>query len=275
MRFPADGALEHFAGTAAYAFLLRFACGLESKLVAETEIFGQIKQAWRDFSEASSGVARQLSPWMQLLFQDAKAIRAQYLANLGSASYGSQVRRLLGEEAARQARRCWSAPGSWHSRWALADRRGAVALESHPGHGPASWRASWPSVRRIARCASSKRAWRPSRPRGARRARSSCACRPIPYAIRRGWRPGAAAAQPAAGWCTLAREPTARPPGATCPACQPGHPVRHAALHSDVRRRQIERAPQCLRGKGAAALARRQRLASRTAGKTSPPFSLV
>ncbi len=35
---------------AAYAFLLRCCCGLESKLVAETEIFGQIKQAWRDFS---------------------------------------------------------------------------------------------------------------------------------------------------------------------------------------------------------------------------------
>src|SRR5579862_8082056 len=46
LRFPADGALEHFAGTAAYAFLLRCCCGLESKLVAETEIFGQIKQAW-------------------------------------------------------------------------------------------------------------------------------------------------------------------------------------------------------------------------------------
>ncbi len=99
LRFPADGALEHFAGTAAYAFLLRCCCGLESKLVAETEIFGQIKQAWRTFSQTPSALAQRLSPWMQQLFQDAKAIRAQHLANLGSASYGSQVRRLLGEQA--------------------------------------------------------------------------------------------------------------------------------------------------------------------------------
>lgn len=103
LEFPADGAIETFEGVDAYAFLLRFACGLESKLVAETEIFGQIKQAWRAFSErrspAARQLARQLSPWIQLLFQDAKAVRAQCLAKLGSASYGSQVRRLLGEDA--------------------------------------------------------------------------------------------------------------------------------------------------------------------------------
>ena len=99
-RFPADGALEQFRGLRRRTrSCCASACGLESKLVAETEIFGQIKQAWRDFSERGSPLARQLSPWMQLLFQDAKEIRAQYLGSLGSASYGSQVRRLLGEEA--------------------------------------------------------------------------------------------------------------------------------------------------------------------------------
>jgi hypothetical protein len=99
-QFPADRALEQFEGAAAYAFLLRICCGLESKLVAETEIFGQIKQAWRNFSSHGSPLAQQLSPWMQHLFRDAKEIRAQYLGNLGSASYGSQVRRLLGDHAA-------------------------------------------------------------------------------------------------------------------------------------------------------------------------------
>jgi hypothetical protein len=100
---PDDGVVERFEGVDAFSFLLRFACGLESKLVAETEIFGQIKQAWREFSDrqpaGECSLARQLSPWMQWLFQDAKAIRAQFLAKLGSASYGSQVRRLLGEDA--------------------------------------------------------------------------------------------------------------------------------------------------------------------------------
>jgi hypothetical protein len=99
-QFPADGALEHFEGAAAYAFLLRFSCGLESKLIAETEIFGQIKQAWREFSDRASPLAKQLSPWMQLLFQDAKETRGQHLGNLGSVSYGSQVRRLLGQDTA-------------------------------------------------------------------------------------------------------------------------------------------------------------------------------
>jgi glutamyl-tRNA reductase len=97
-QFPEDVALEHFEGTDAYAFLLRFACGLESKLVAETEIFGQIKQSWRAFSELGSALSKQLSPCIQQLFHDAKEIRAQYLVGLGSASYGSQVRRLLGDE---------------------------------------------------------------------------------------------------------------------------------------------------------------------------------
>jgi glutamyl-tRNA reductase len=97
--FPDDGALESFEGADAYAFLLRFAAGLESKLVAETEIFGQIKTAWREFCDRGSPLARQLSPWIQLLFQDAKEIRSQHLSKLGSASYGSQTRRLLGDEA--------------------------------------------------------------------------------------------------------------------------------------------------------------------------------
>ena len=98
--FPADGGLQSFEGHEAYAFLLRFACGLESRLVGETEIFGQIKQAWNDFTLEPSPLAHELSPWMQRLFQDVKDIRARFLSSMGSASYGSQVRRLLGEPAA-------------------------------------------------------------------------------------------------------------------------------------------------------------------------------
>jgi hypothetical protein len=98
--FPVDSGLQRFEGYEAYAFLLRFACGLESRLVGETEIFGQIKQAWNAFSHVNSPLAHSLSPWMQRLFQDAKEIRAHFLSGLGSASYGSQVRRLLGEPPA-------------------------------------------------------------------------------------------------------------------------------------------------------------------------------
>lgn len=100
---PADGAVQIFSGAEAYAFLLRFACGLESRLVAETEIFGQIKLAWRAYELAAGSLRRALAPLMRQLFQDTKAIRAQHLSATGSASYGSQVRRLLRDGASGPA----------------------------------------------------------------------------------------------------------------------------------------------------------------------------
>ena len=85
-----------FEGADGYAFLLRFACGLESKLVGECEIFGQIKESWREFSAVPSIQSRQLGSIVQQMFGDVKEIRASHLSNMGSASYGSQVRKLLG-----------------------------------------------------------------------------------------------------------------------------------------------------------------------------------
>ena len=95
-RFPAAARAQGFAGAEAYAFLLRFACGLESRLAGETEIFGQIKESWRAFCLTPGLLSRQLDSWVQLIFKDTKEVRAGQLSSLGSASYGSQVRRLLG-----------------------------------------------------------------------------------------------------------------------------------------------------------------------------------
>jgi hypothetical protein len=88
------------SGTDAYTFLLRLACGLESRLAGETEVFGQIKESWRVFSATPSALARELDSSVQRLFRDTKEIRAEHLSGLGSASYGSQVRRLLGSATA-------------------------------------------------------------------------------------------------------------------------------------------------------------------------------
>lgn len=99
-RLPAVARAQGFSGAEAYAFLLRFACGLESRLVGETEIFGQIKESWRTFSAVPSALSRQFDSWVQSLFQDTKEVRARQLSGLGSASYGSQVRRLLGAATA-------------------------------------------------------------------------------------------------------------------------------------------------------------------------------
>jgi Glutamyl-tRNAGlu reductase, N-terminal domain len=88
------------AGSEAYHFLLTLSCGLESEIAGETEIFGQIKNSWRAFETASPERAAPLRPWMQRLLQDTKEIRSEYVVGLGSATYGSLVRRLLQDVAA-------------------------------------------------------------------------------------------------------------------------------------------------------------------------------
>ena len=78
--------------------MLQLACGLESEIAGETEILGQIKEAWRDHERDDAEAATTLRPWMQRLLQDTKEIRSEYVVGLGSATYGSLVRRLLGAE---------------------------------------------------------------------------------------------------------------------------------------------------------------------------------
>lgn len=87
---------ECHVGADAYRFLLQLACGLESEIAGETEILGQIKQQWRDYETSHAAEAKTLRPWMQRLLQDTKEIRSEYVVGLGSATYGSLVRRLLG-----------------------------------------------------------------------------------------------------------------------------------------------------------------------------------
>lgn len=90
-----EAATEVHEGPRAYAFLLRLACGLESRLPGETEVLGQLKQCWVAFEASRPLLAQQLRPFMQSLFRDVKDVRSRFLSGLGSASYGSLVRRLL------------------------------------------------------------------------------------------------------------------------------------------------------------------------------------
>ena len=50
--------------------------------------------------EAHPQSAKALRPWIQRLLQDTKEVRSEYVVGLGSATYGSLVRRLLGGELA-------------------------------------------------------------------------------------------------------------------------------------------------------------------------------
>ncbi len=90
-----DAPTTHYENAVAYEFLLKLSCGLQSRLAGETEIFGQIKQCWQQFSRRDTLLAQQLHGTMQRLFRDVKELRSQYLSGIGSASYGSLVRRLL------------------------------------------------------------------------------------------------------------------------------------------------------------------------------------
>ncbi len=85
----ADG-VEEFREEEAYRFLLRVTTGLESRLQGETNIFGQVKQAWAPHGRHF--------PWLQRLFEDTREIRAQHLSDVGGPSYGRLVRRAMQSE---------------------------------------------------------------------------------------------------------------------------------------------------------------------------------
>jgi len=90
---------ERYVGVEAYEFLLRVACGLESAIAGESDVFGQLKVAWKSYSASRSDASRALEPLMQRLFEDVKEIRALHLSGLGATTYGSLARTLLGANA--------------------------------------------------------------------------------------------------------------------------------------------------------------------------------
>ncbi|MEY4762121.1 MAG: hypothetical protein RLZZ200_1977 [Pseudomonadota bacterium] len=92
----ADAGGELYQGAEAYGFLLRLASGLESEIAGETQIFGQIKESWQKYETEHADSAKSLRPWMQRLLQETKEIRSEYIVGLGSATYGSLMRRLIG-----------------------------------------------------------------------------------------------------------------------------------------------------------------------------------
>jgi hypothetical protein len=85
---------EVLTGKTAYLFLLKLASGLESEVLGETDIFGQIKEAWHQAIASGQGCPEGVT-LMSRLFEDTKEIRSKYLQNLGGASYGSLVRKVV------------------------------------------------------------------------------------------------------------------------------------------------------------------------------------
>lgn len=83
--------VHFYSGEKAYGFLLRLSCGLESALKGETDIFGQLKTAWKGYYP-DSGKQDLVARVLQSVFEDTKEIRHQYIQNRGGQSYGSLVR---------------------------------------------------------------------------------------------------------------------------------------------------------------------------------------
>jgi len=94
--------VEVFQGYNAYQFLLELGCGLQSEIIGETDILGQLKNAWKNFSSINSQLQSNsyliLEKVFQKLFEDIKEIRTQFIQKLGGQSYGSLVRKILNEK---------------------------------------------------------------------------------------------------------------------------------------------------------------------------------
>lgn len=82
---------EVYANSEAYRFLLEVVCGLKSPILGETEVFGQFKQ----FSQQWLKHEPSRASLIQKILTDAKAVRTQYLVDLGVQSYGSWIRHNL------------------------------------------------------------------------------------------------------------------------------------------------------------------------------------
>jgi len=84
-----------FQGVEAYDFLLRFACGLESEIKGETDVFGQLRTSIKTFTESRPELTPDQVSLFSKLFEDTKEVRAQYLQGIGGNTYGALARRVL------------------------------------------------------------------------------------------------------------------------------------------------------------------------------------
>ncbi len=82
------GAFYHHEGTAGVVHLLRVACGLDSMVLGETEILGQVKRAYLTAAGAGT-TSRVLNKLFQRAFQAAKQVRSDTDIGRGTVSVAS------------------------------------------------------------------------------------------------------------------------------------------------------------------------------------------
>ncbi len=82
-----------FEDEQALVFLLEVLCGLQSKVIGETEIFGQFKQ-FLETEDAKKISFFKNQQFVQFLFKQVKEIREKFITHLGVNSYGSMIRKI-------------------------------------------------------------------------------------------------------------------------------------------------------------------------------------
>jgi glutamyl-tRNA reductase len=97
-RYPICSSHQLFEGQKAYMFLLETICGLKSRMLGESEIVAQFKDAFTSY------LAREdKNPYViqvfEKLFKDAKEIRTKYLARIGQLSYAGLTKKFLLDES--------------------------------------------------------------------------------------------------------------------------------------------------------------------------------
>ncbi len=81
-------------GPEGYHFLMEVICGLKSRLLGETEIVSQFKEAFEKFL-AQDVRDPIVTLTLQKLFKDAKKIRHDYLSDVGQYSYAGMTKKLI------------------------------------------------------------------------------------------------------------------------------------------------------------------------------------
>lgn len=87
--------LELLTETEALSFLIEVLCGIRSKVIGETEIFGQFRK-FLELDEVKKLSFFQNRQLLQFILQQVKEIRDQYITGLSVNSYGSLIRKKMG-----------------------------------------------------------------------------------------------------------------------------------------------------------------------------------